>query len=174
MVRDSVDEQTQLLRAIAHQLGAIDMNAASPEVNVSMPDSLPGQAAQNRPIHPSSLVITETSDLDEANEDGTVTLNPGEEAVIARQEARVADGMMLLAAGATDKQDAEYFLRFDNDVVVGGSRNSPLGTLNTPFSFVENYSGVPVAEDVIEYVVRYDTNASGELNIAGRMHIERL
>ena len=150
----------ELLAIIARNTGGLDKD----DSELPLPSGV-------RPIDPRGLVITETADLDEATADGTVTIAPGEDAVLVRQEA-TDGGLLLLAAGASDADDTQYYIRIDNDRTVGGLRNSPLGTINTPFSFSEMYGGLVVADQVIENRARVSDDASGPVDIAGRLHLE--
>ncbi len=149
----------ELLAIIARNTGGLD-------------DDDPQLPQGTRPIDPEQLVITETADLNGTNPDGTVTIEPGEDEVIARDEA--GTGLVLLAAGATDEDDTHYYIRVDYDRTVGGTRHSPLGTINTPFSFTEMYGGMIVAEHTVEYRARVSEDASGPVDIAGRLHLEVL
>lgn len=125
-----------------------------------------------RVLSPSGFIISETSDLPEANNDGTVTLSPGEEQVLVEREARGDVGLAILAVGANDVQDVQYGLRIDRAKVVGGLTESPLGVLNDPFSFVDRLNAVVPANDVVEYVADYDANATGDVDMAARLYTD--
>lgn len=158
----------ELLEIIAVNTGGLDASRDG-EIDITHQPGVHGQ----RPIDPGGYSIYETADLDKANPDGTVTVQPGEEAVLA-ETPRMDRGWALYAAGAVDEDDCAYYIRIDNELVVGGTTASPLGTINSPFSFPETMGGYVPASTVVELLVRYSAEASGEINLAGRIHVEAL
>lgn len=125
-----------------------------------------------RVLSPSGFIISETSDLPNANSDGTVTLEPGDEQALVEYRSRGDTGVACLAVGANDVQDVQYGLRIDRSKVVGGRTESPLGVLNDPFSFVDSLNAVVPANDVIEYVAYYDASATGTVDMAARLYTD--
>lgn len=150
-----------LLERIAENTGSIDQ----PDKTIN----LNGQTADKRVgfIPAKSFVTVETDDLDSTNSDGTVTLSPGDTKTLVEFKDQCA----VYAVGASDKQDVEYQLEVDR-TVVGGRTNSPLGLVNDPFSFVDKLGGAIPVEKRVRYVASYDSAASGDINLAGRMMVE--
>lgn len=169
--RDNVDRMVQLLEQIAANTGTRDRADGGDGGHGSDGgDGIGGYARQ--PINPTSYRIIETSYLEDATPDGSVTLEPGEEAPIVKYDPR--DGGALMALGATDEPDVRYALRFDHQHIIGGWTNSPLGLINDPFSFVNEFGVVLPAEQTVEYVARYDSTASGEVDLVGRLHVQEV
>nr|6H82_b Chain b, Uncharacterized protein [Haloarcula hispanica icosahedral virus 2] len=121
-----------------------------------------------------SYVTLETDDLDTdehpVTDAGTVALEPGESAPIVRYD--LGQPAAVYAVGATDEANVEYELKVNNSKTVGGRTNSPLGVLNTPFSFVEKLGGAIPCETAATYWAHYSSDATGTVELAGRMHIE--
>lgn len=117
-----------------------------------------------------SLRIVETDNLEEANDDGTRTVNPGETVTLAR----IAPGFRfaLLAAGASDSSNVQYRLVADQDRVIGGTTGSPLGTVNSPLSFVEEYGAAIEINQEVEYRARLDESAGSSVDLVARLHAE--
>ena len=165
MFPDNNDRAIELLEMIARNTGSIDADTDE----LGGPDGIP-EGPQY--INPNNYLIAETADLDDANDDGTITLEPGDTTPIVDvdRDRPVA----VLAVGANDVNDVRYQLYRDNSVVVGGTTNSPLGTLNSPFSF-PNELGVSVpVEGRVQYRAHYPRDATGTVELAGRMHVELL
>lgn len=119
-----------------------------------------------------AIVITETADMDleSLNPDGTITIEPGDKRKIA--EYREGDHGVL-AYGAVDEPDLVYWLEVDGTPVVGPTR-SPLGTINSPFSFVDVYGGAVPSEERTEVIVSRPDDATGSVDVAARLHVEML
>lgn len=122
-----------------------------------------------RMMDSSRYIVLETANLDEAADDGTVTLSPGDEQAIIRYD--LGTPIALTAIGAVDRDNCTYEIRINDQKTIGGQTNSPLGTLNAPFSFVQKL-GAAVPAEKLEYVVTYDPNATGDIKLAGRAHME--
>jgi len=132
-----------------------------------------GVASQTGTLQPSKYVIRETDDLDGVSSGGTVTLSPGDTETIVDARARDS-AMALLAVGANDATGVEYRLKVDDSRVVGGTTHAPLGVVNDPFSFVEEFGAVIPVEKYVEYEASYDSSQTGEVDIVGRLHVEQL
>ena len=166
MVSDNMDEMVELLREISRNTGTptnevskdIDYNGVGPDQRVGFMDA-------------NSYVTVESANEDHANDDGSVTVEPGETVpLVSYREGPFA----LAAVGATDAQDVSYALKRDDSRVVGGVTNSPLGILNRPFSFVENFGGVIPIETNVVYEAHLDESAGGPVDLAARLHVEQL
>lgn len=162
-MRDTRDEMVALLRQIAENTGAVATDGVDKTINLN------GQTADQRVgfIPANSFVTLETDDLDNADPNGTITLSPGDTKAVVEYSGACA----VYAVGCSDKQDVEYQLEVDGRVV-GGRMNSPLGLLNEPFSFVEKLGGAVPVEKRVRYVVNYDSAASGDISLAGRLMVE--
>lgn len=160
-IDDNDDKMVALLQQIAENTGDLDQPDRTINLN--------GQTADNRVgfIPANSFYSFETDDLDGANANGTVTLSPGDTAVLVEYDGKGA----LYAVGATDKQDVEYQLEIDNQLT-GGRTNSPLGLINNPFSFVQMCGGAVPIEDKARYIASYSAGASGDITLAARMLVE--
>lgn len=160
-ISDNEDEMVALLRKIAENTGTLDQ----PEQTIN----LNGQTADQRVgfIPANAFVTLETDDLENSDPDGTLTLSPGDTKAVVEYSGQCA----VYAVGCSDKQDVEYQLEVDGRVV-GGRMNSPLGLLNDPFSFVEKLGGAVPVEKRVRYVVNYDSEASGDIALAGRLMVE--
>lgn len=161
----------ELLEIIAQNTGGIG------DVTVQEGDELteidaPGAGGSVGVLDPGRYRLYETDDLPDSNEDGTVTLQPGQSRPIVEYEAHAAQGVNLLAVGANDEPDVTYGLIIDNDLPVGGRTNSPLGLVNEPFSFVQKYNAVIPASQKVEYWAYHDPEAEGNVDLVGRLHVE--
>ena len=161
---DNSDEAIRLLREIANNTGDLD----DFETNVT----LEGDNVEERVglVPHEATIIKETAQLDDdkTTADGAVKLSPGDEKTLCKYRGG-AHG--LIATGATDRADLLYRLDVDGDVAVGPTFG-PLGTLNSPFSFVEAYGGAIPADSSSRLVARYPESGSGEVEVVGRNHIE--
>lgn len=165
-MRDNDDEMVRLLRQIAENTG----KTLKSDKDITQEITMEGESAESRVglIPPKSYVTVETADMEYANDNGTVTLEPGDSVPLVEHANHPK---ALYAVGATDIQDVEYTLMVD-DEIIGNRTNSPLGLVNDPFSFVESLGGAIPAEDQIAYVAHYDAGASGSVNLAARIHLE--
>lgn len=157
---DSQDEAVALLRQIAENTGSLEQNQDV---------TLEGSNIQQRMgvIPAGTVVIKETADMDSI--DGTaVTLSPGDEQTLASyREGSTA----VYAYGATDASNVIYWLEVDGNLAVGPTRG-PLGTINSPFSFVANYGGAVPSDSRVKLKARYPASESGEVDLVARMHLE--
>lgn len=120
-------------------------------------------------ITPRTYNVHESDELDHSNDVGAVVLEPGDEKVIVSTGGRNDTGSVL-AIGATNQSDVTYRMVVDGEYNPGGTTNSPLGTVNEPFSFHRMFgSSLPFAEGV-EYIAEYDSQASGEVEVVAVMH----
>lgn len=160
-MQDNPDEAIALLRQIAANTGTVEDD-----------DDDPPTAPEVRPIRPGTYRVVETDALesDAVNDDGTITLKPGETLDLARFSEQVPG--RLLAVGATDAADVRYFVETDNQRKPGGVTNSPLGLLNDPFSFVQNYGAFIPFVNSVAYRARLPQNASSSVDLAARLHVE--
>lgn len=128
-----------------------------------------GQTADSRVgvIPAGTYLSVETSNLEEVDDSGSITLEPGDSATLVRY----TEPCMLYAIGATDQADVQYELRIDNRAI-GGRTNSPIGRINAPFSYVDALGGVLGVEQRVEYVAHYDKDATGTVDLAARLHLE--
>jgi len=119
-----------------------------------------------------AVVINESADLDDdaTNAQGAVELSPGDKRVLAEYEAGTH---AVYAAGAEDHSGVQYWLEVDNDPVVGPTFGS-LGTVNSPFSFVETYGGAIPAEKRSRLIAQYPSNQTGDITLVGRIHVENI
>ena len=169
MFEDNEDRAVELLEQIAGNTGGLgDQTTVNKDVDIS------GQTADGRtglvPLR--SYVCVETDNLDAANEDGTVTLEPGDTKPLCRIRETGDAALAVYAVGAVDANNVEYSLHVDNSITVGGRTNSPLGTLNTPFSFVQMLGGAIPASTSAEYRAHLSGDAGGPVDLAGRLHAE--
>lgn len=159
---DNYDQMVQLLAQIAENTGDIETQETQDvTIEGSNIDQRIGVVPHN------TIVITESGDLDSADDDGTITLERGQETTIAEFTDQAH---AVYAVGATDVQDVRYWLEIDGDPAVGPTRG-PLGTVNSPFSFVEKYGGAVPADNRCRLRALY-TGDSGEVNVVGRIHLE--
>lgn len=164
-MRDNEDLAVQYLREIRNELrGGISTD----------PQGRPSTLAGYRLLDRSSLVVRETSDLEMANDDGSISLTPGDETAIVAHEPASDQGCFVLAVGASDEQNVSYGLRVDDNYWFGGRTESPLGSINDPFSFVDALGAMIPAVSNVEYVAVYDPTASGDIELAARLFVEEI
>jgi len=167
-IRDNDDRMVALLEQIAQNTGSLDGG-------IDREISIEGTHSGDRVGHlqPDTLIVAETDDLDrdDINDDGTITVEPGEEMPLARIRPDVP--FAILAVGAVDEVDVTYQLKIDNDPAISPT-NSPLGLINDPFSFVVAYGAAIPAEKSAVYTARLDPQASGSVDLAARIHGEVL
>lgn len=169
-VEDNDEAALQELRAIRQALQGNNPGAGTDgTVNVFQGQGVSGSVGA---INPSTYQVRESDDLDTVDDGGTVTLQPGETKTLVRAEND--SGLAVLALGASDEPDVQYHMKIDGNRTVGGYTNSPLGLLTDPFSFVESFGVVVPAERLVEYKATYASTATGEINLAARLHYEEL
>lgn len=160
-ITDRVDQIVHELKQIKSALGVPDK-----ETNV--------YAGQRKKLLPRNYAVFETSDLDAANDDGTVTAEPGETVTLCEVEASQSEKINLLSVGASDEQDVKYFLEIDGKAVAGGQTESPLGLINSEFSFPREFDSSIPAEDSVRYRALRVHSAAGSVDLVARMHAEVL
>lgn len=167
-IRDNIDRVVDLLEQIAKNTGSLDGPDITEEITVE------GQGPETRVgiIEPGAVVVQETADMDDANPDGTITLQPGESKAMVSHRASAP--FALLAAGAVDKADVEYQLKIDGGAPVAGTTQSPLGLINDPFSFVQKLGGAVGVEKSVVYLARLDESASSSVDLAARLYTEAM
>lgn len=111
--------------------------------------------------------VIESEELPHANDDGSITVPDGDEVTLVEYEP-VGDTVVYLhALGAADAQGVEYRLYDGQDIAHG--TESPVGTINNPFSFTQKLGGPLSTDDLIQYNA---VNTSGsDVDLAGRMHV---
>lgn len=110
-------------------------------------------------------LVVETSRMDDANDDGVITVPPGESREVVHWDQE--GPLLLFALGANDRGGAEYRILLDGQQRV--ATVSPLGTVNQPFSFA-NVLGTPIQADSSITLEVYN-GGDAEAPFAGRMHI---
>lgn len=160
---DNFDRMVELLQDIRNIL-----DGEGDSTNTQGPAGLPTGL---RPLTRSVYQIRETSDLpdDALNSNDAVEVQPGETKTIVRHE--VKGTAALMAVGATDAADCEYWVAVDEEVAGGGRTNSPLGSINDPFSYVDTLEGYVPANLRVEYKVRLDSSATSSVELVGRMYL---
>lgn len=159
---DVLDNMEQLLRQILAEL----KNENADDDTEDFPRGL-------RPLKPGRYVVVETDDMDDVDQGGSVTLSPGEEKILATFK-QAGKPLVCYAVGATDANDVQYRLELDNSRTVGGRTNSPLGTLNSPFSFPEKINGAVLADKKVQYIASRPSSATGDVDLVARLHVEVL
>lgn len=101
-----------------------------------------------------------------------MTIQPGESETIAEYESGGDYPINLLAVGATDRRDVSYRLVYDNDQTLGGWTQSPLGSVNDPFSFADVLGRTIPVEKRIRYEARLLDSADSSVDLAARLHTE--
>ena len=116
-------------------------------------------------MQPRNIVIEETSNLDDANSAGIVEIDPGETKTIL--DYRPKRDVKLLATGATDQPDCTFELRHGSEIVYDSE--SPLGTVNEPFSFIDHYGEALDCQDDLQ--LKVTNTGDSTRKFAGRWHI---
>lgn len=162
-ISDNDDEMLRLLRQIAENTRDLDA-----EQNLT----LEGDNVEERIglIPQRTIGITETQNLpdDKTTSDGAVKLSPGDERTLCEFRG---GPHALLATGATDRANLIYRVEIDGKLAVGPSFG-PLGTVNSPFSFVQQYGGGIPAKSSSRLIARYPDSGGGDVEVVGRNHIE--
>lgn len=164
---DEQEKQTALLKRLVENTGGLGDLDPSRDVTIE------NQAVGSRvgTIEPRDLSVTETDDLEDAEGDGTMKVEPGETKTFLTFQG---PPHAILAVGASDHTDADYHLEADNQYPIGGTTKSPLGSINEPFSFVRQFGGAPHAEQRTRYKIYLDSSASAPIYVAGRLFVEVL
>lgn len=121
-----------------------------------------------REVKPKSQSVVETAD--EGFE--TETIRPGETREFLVSEFP-DEKYKLLAIGANDVGDVSYTLELGGPEGATITTQSPLGTINNPMSFPDKFGSMAVVEDYIRYSASYDSEATGDVEVAGRMYLEK-
>lgn len=164
---DNKDQIVALLEQIVHNTGDLD--------NLDQDITLEGARIDERTglIPHRSVRVIESGHLDpdthDMTPDGAVILDPGDEATLAEYR----DSHAVYAVGATDASGVAYSLEVDGEIAIGPTRG-PLGTVNSPFSFVEKYGGALPANDRTILKAHYPEGESGQIELVGRLHIENV
>lgn len=132
-----------------------------------------GVAGRDTVMDPKSYKVYETDDLEQSTDAGSVVLRPGQTKTIV-STGSVEQGVFLLGVGATDVEDVQYYVNIDDDYNPGGVTNSPLGTVNNIFSFPGTFGAVIPGAEKIEYVAHFNEDATGEVELVARLHVQEL
>jgi len=163
MVDDAVDQMANSLKNIERFLATNDIGGGGSGASGS----------SHRVLNPARYVVRETDDLENVASGGAITLQPGETKTLVNARALGDGGLGVMAVGAIDANDVQYQLVIDDDRVVGGTTNSPLGLFNDEFSFIEKLGGVLPAGKYVEYRATLSGNAGSPVRgLAARMHVE--
>ncbi|MFC4246468.1 hypothetical protein ACFOZ7_05585 [Natribaculum luteum] len=158
---DSNEQMVKLLAQIAANTGSLPQGSTQPQVQQSGPME----------IDPRQLHVVETPLLEEANPDGTVTIEPGEEVTIAEYDT--TSDFHLIAAGATNQGDVYYRIRADYEKsVAGGWRVMPMGTMGSPYSFVKELGVMFPIEEKIVYEAKLAEAAESTVDVSGKLYLK--
>lgn len=145
-------------------------------VNVDESRSSPlpsgGSTQGARIFDPSRLIINDTTSLEDANADGSITIEPGKTEKVVSYEPPQRGEFALLAVGLTDRRDVTYRLKYDGNTTIGGWTQSPLGTVNDLFSFYRVYGAMLPVKNQVTYEAKLSENASGSVDLAGEIHVQ--
>lgn len=166
-IKDDDDRAVKLLEQIARNTGSIGDLDGGVEQEITIESENVNSRVGT--VKPRNYIVVETADMDGANDDGTVTLQPGDTKVLV---SYAGDPFAALALGANNEQGVEYVLRADSDRTVGGVTQSPLGSIGDPFSFVQAIGAAVSCEKSIEYIARADPNMTDPVDVAARLHVE--
>ena len=130
-----------------------------------LPTSATAAPTPTTPVPPGQLRLVETSDLQDANDDGSVTIEANTERELLLYENRADHPFLLHFLGAADALDVQYVLRVGQEIVF--TSESPVGTITNPFVFADYYGGPMAFARDITYSARNNTGSS--IDLAGRM-----
>lgn len=175
-LRDNDDVAVELLSEILAELRGSSPGGGNGGDDVTINETVyqggSGGGAPTAPMDPERYYVVETAGLDDANLDGSITLQPGEQREIVGIEHEGAAPIILYAVGATDRVDVSYRLTYGNDNNLGGWTQSPLGSINNPFSFVQSLGRTIPVDQRVSYVARLSDQAESSVDLAGRVHVE--
>lgn len=161
---DNQQAVVDLLAIIAENTGGLDGDGTGTESD----EDTPHETTIYQGFVPGNLLVTESSQMAEADGGGAITVEPGEESVLVEWEA--SDPMGLLAVGSTDRPDAVYSLVVDGDRKI--QTFSPLGLINTPFSFIRQMGAPFPAGTDVEYRAALSSAAEEPVQLAARLFLE--
>jgi plastocyanin len=166
-IEDDTEKMLALLRQLVENTGGLAERSGPGGTDVT----IEGQTAASRvgTIEPANLLVVETADLEDANDDGTITVEPGSTETFVQFRGQPHN---VLAGGAVDRADVRYNLEADGSTTVGGTTNSPLGSINEPFSFVATLGGAPGVERRSAYKAFLSEGADAPVRLAGRLFVE--
>lgn len=122
-----------------------------------------------QPIDLRNYKVVESSDLETANPDGTVTCPAGEETVIMEHEPTTDDTTTLLhALGASDAPDIRFRLRYATNISF--TMESPPGGVNDPYSYTNELGAPLTTTRTLKLTAVNDGGASKDL--VSRGHVE--
>lgn len=113
--------------------------------------------------------VVETEELDDANTDGTVTVQDGQRESVVNWRTH-ADRIKLYGLGVNDEQDCTYQIFVDGEL--SSETESPLGTMQNPFRFPEMF-GQPVSATE-EVDVKVINNSGGSKDFVARLFLREL
>lgn len=115
--------------------------------------------------------VVETADLpdDETTAQGTVEVADGERATVLRFRTP-ADRLKLHGFGMNDELDCEYQIHVDGEL--SSSTESPLGTLDSPFSFEDVYGRAVSMTEGFE--LKVINNSGGTVEFAARAFLREV
>lgn len=156
-IRDSTDEMLSLLREIAANTGGIEHS-----------QNIETAATVENPTRLSSFTVVETSQMPFSDPDGTVTLDPGESGRLVEWEA-TGDQQIVLGIGATDRSNTAYRMVTENETKF--ITYSPLGMLNSPFSFKSELGFAFPAGRMVSYEAVVSDQATEAKQFAARLFV---
>lgn len=123
------------------------------------------------PIHVRSFTVVESSNMEWANDDGTVTCPSGEETTLVEYEPPSdANEVRIHALGAADATDMKYRLRYGGNEI-SFTAESPLGGINAPFSFTDDL-GAPLSAGGSSIMFNAVNEGAEDRDLAGRFYLE--
>jgi len=123
----------------------------------------------SRPINIDDYLVVETSDFENANADGSITVPSGGEQVLLEHEPETDQSTVFIhALGAADANDIAYRVYYGQNIAF--TMESPPGTITAPYSFTENLGG-PLATNDLFQLTAINARTS-DLDLAARAHIE--
>lgn len=114
-------------------------------------------------------LVIETSDLEAANPDGSITVPAGGEQVLCEYEPTGDDNRALLhTLGAADANDIQYRLKYGTNTSF--TTESPVGLITNPYSFTETAGAPLTTTSTFRYVAV--SSRDQDIDLAARMHIQ--
>lgn len=102
-------------------------------------------SADKDALHFRDIVITESSDFSQSNDDGSVTVPANEEMGLVEYEPPSGDNRVLIHGfGATDALDVRYRLRYGGEEI-SFTTETALGGVTDPFIFREVFGSPATA-----------------------------